>query len=59
MYTAAVFALFQPDLFPGYTVMALSLTAAFIIPSGFLFGLLREKLAAKISKKTAESSYAL
>jgi hypothetical protein len=33
--------------------MALALTAAIVIPVGFLFGLLREKMAATISKKTS------
>lgn len=51
MYAAPLFAIFHPDVFPGAAIVALTLTAAIIIPTGFLFGFLREKMAAKISGK--------
>jgi len=37
----------------GIAVMALAFTAAIIIPAGFLFGLLWEMMAAKISRKNS------
>jgi hypothetical protein len=52
MYAASTFALCQPDVFPGAVLAALTFTAVIIIPVGFLFGLLREKMAAKISTTT-------
>jgi ABC-type sulfate transport system permease subunit len=51
MFAVPLLALFRPDLFPGSAVMALTLTAAIAIPTGFLFGLLVEWRAAKTSKK--------
>ena len=51
MNTLPVLALCLPDVFPGATFLALTLTAAIVIPSCFLFGFLGEWRAAKISKK--------
>jgi hypothetical protein len=51
MYATPALVLIAPDTFPGARFTALTLTAAIIIPAGFLFAILQEKMAAKISKK--------
>jgi hypothetical protein len=51
MQVTPILAFGAPDAFPGALFMALTLTAAIILPAGFLFALLREKKAAKIPKK--------
>jgi hypothetical protein len=51
MRLTPMLALGAPDAFPGELFMALTLTAAILLPAGFLFALLREKMAAKIPKK--------
>lgn len=45
-------ALVLPTPFTGFAVVALAFTAVIVVPAGFLFGLLWEKMAAKISKKS-------
>lgn len=47
-----IIALILPTHANGFAVVAIAFTAVIVIPVGFLFGLLREKMAAKISKKT-------
>jgi len=51
MYAAPLIAIFQPDIFPGAALTALTLIAAIIIPMVFLFCRLGEKMAAKIPEK--------
>ena len=51
MNLAHALAIIQPAQPASIALMALAFTAVIIFPAGFLFGLLREKMAAKISKK--------
>ncbi|MFT3869426.1 MAG: hypothetical protein QM715_13310 [Nibricoccus sp.] len=45
-------ALVLPTHANGFAVVAIAFTAVIAIPAGYLFGLLREKMSAKISKKS-------
>lgn len=53
MSSEPVIALLLPTHANGFALVALAFTAVIGIPAGFLFGLLREKMTAKISRKTS------
>lgn len=51
MSCVSALALILPTPAYGAAALAITFTAVILIPAGFLFGFLREKMTAKISKK--------